>query len=119
MNCERMSGEICKRRQSVISSSTFLSNCSKLLAMERLGGEVLRHEGPHPSPQHEHARLLQVAIDAGDGVGVDPEFHRQGTHGGHQVSGLQIALLDQQPDLAFELDVQRDPVVLLDLEWHR
>jgi hypothetical protein len=31
---------------------------------------------------------------------------------------LQIALLDQQPDLAFELNVQRYPIVFLDLEWH-
>ena len=69
---------------------------------------------PTPRRRFEHARALEVGVDAGDGIGVDSQVDGQLADGGKLIAGLQTAGRNGGAEPAFELRVNRCAVARID-----
>src|SRR6187399_3444871 len=74
-----------------------------------VGRELWRveHESADTAPGPERAVALEVGVDLGHGVGVDPQRHRELPDRWQLIARAQAARGDGGPDAALELRVQR------------
>ena len=68
------------------------------------------NERSDAAPGLQHSGPLELAVDARDGVSVDPELDGELTDGGKLVSEAQPSGRDGGPQTAFELSVDGRPI---------
>src|SRR5688572_1273786 len=88
-----------------------------VVAIGERGRAPLRlDKGAEAALQAQLPFLLQIAIDASDGVGVDAECDRELTHGRERVAGGERAAVDEQTDLLGQLHVNGQRARAIDPE---
>ena len=73
-------------------------------------------EGADPTPCFKYAGPLELRVDAGDGVRVDPEGHRELSDRGQLVARSDAFRGNRRPQAAFQLGVDGRAVPRVDTD---
>src|SRR5438105_4235039 len=85
-----------------------LHNLLSFLHQARARNHRIANEGARAMPEFNDSLMLELAIRAGDSVGIDHEIFRHLAHAWKLIAGLDRAGLDCVLDLLDQLKIKRD-----------
>src|SRR5688572_5085213 len=78
-----------------------------------------RDERPLPAPRVDHALALELVVGLRDGARIDDELSRELANGRQRLFGPKGPDHDSSPHLVHDLEVERTPVVGIEIHQHR